>query len=100
MCYPYSEGVSEAIVKPLVLVKMNSMSVKQEESISESWGSINYLETHERNVVFFKIENVLHVSGSNGRRFKLKTLDRSLEHFVFWPLFVFTLKFFQSSFCF
>lgn len=36
LCYPYSEGVSEAIVKALFLVKMNSMSVKQEESISKS----------------------------------------------------------------
>lgn len=53
LCYPYSEGVSEAIVKPLFLVKMNSMSVKQEESISKSWDSVNYLETHERNVVVF-----------------------------------------------
>lgn len=29
------------------------MSVKQEESISKSWDSVNYLETHERNVVVF-----------------------------------------------
>lgn len=100
MCYPYSEGVSEAIVKPLFLVKMSSMSVKEEESISEPWDFINYLETHERNVVFFKIENALHVSGSDGRSSKLKTIDRSLEHFIFCPVFVFTLNFFQSSFCF
>lgn len=53
LCYPYSEGVSEAIVKALFLVKMNSMSVKQEDSISKSWDSVNYLETHERNVVVF-----------------------------------------------
>lgn len=49
----FSEGVSGAVVKPLLLVKMNSVSVKQEESISESRDSINYLEAHERNVVIF-----------------------------------------------
>lgn len=53
LCCPYREGVSEAIVKALVLVKMNNRSVKQGESISKSRDSVNYLETHERNLVVF-----------------------------------------------